>query len=213
MRRLFYTLMMTSLAAGYSHAGFFDELVDTAKDAVEETTKDTTRQMVAESTEKMLRNMLIGYSSERTQSDTQVAEDYEKEYGDLPVNTRVSSYRTEIQPGTSVSPGTEVKVRSWIKVIRGRSGDRPAIEERLTIWDNEDNSIALKSMTKDAGKQAGAFRGKFTFVLPEGLPQGVYPVSTDLMLNGEQVGHERHGLQLVIRVKRQGDALLLALGN
>lgn len=211
MRQLIPVLTLSTLVAASSHAGFFDELVKTAKDAAEKTAKDTAKEMVVESTEQMIRGMFVGYTTEQTQSDAEVAEQYEKKHGDLPANARVASYRTEIQPGDSVNPGTEVKVRSWIEVTPGRSGNRPVIEERLTIWDNEDNSVALKSMTKEAGERAGAFRGEFTFTLPEGLPQGVYPVSTDLMLNGERVGDQKHGLQLVLRVMPSGDHLLLAL--
>lgn len=211
MRQLILTLALTALAAGHSQAGFFDELVKSAKDAAKDTAKDTAREIAAETTAQMIRGMIVGYTTEQTQSDTEVAEQYKKEYGDLPANARVSSYRTEIQPGASVSPGTEVKVRSWIEVTPGRSGNRPVLEERLTIWDNEDNSIALKSMTKAAGERAGAFRGEFTFTLPEGLPQGVYPVSTDLMLNGDRVRDQKHRLQLVLHVMPTGDTFLLAL--
>ncbi|GAB3322784.1 hypothetical protein [Haliea atlantica] len=207
MQRWIGVLALAGLAASQSQAGFFDELVN----AVEQTAKDTAKQVVVQTTSQMVRDMIIGYTIEQVRSDDEVAEDYRREHGDLPVNTRVSSYRTEIQPGTSVSPGTEVKVRSWIEVVPGRSGDKPVIEERLTIWDNEDNSVALKSMTKAAGKRGGAFSGEFTFALPEGLPQGVYPVSTDLMLNGEQVGDQKHGLQLVLQVNSLGEAQLLAL--
>lgn len=213
MRLLLSILALSALAASHSQAGFLDELVKTARDAAEDTAKDTARELVAETTEQMIRGMLIGYTTEQTQSDAEVAKAYEREHGDLPVNARVESYRSEIQPGASVSPGTEVRVRSWIEVLPGRSGNRPVIEERLTIWDNEDNSVALKSMTKAAGERAGAFRGEFTFTLPEGLPQGVYPVSTDLMLNGEQVGDQKHGLQLVMRVTPEGDASLLAMAD
>lgn len=211
MRQLISILTLAAVAASPTQAGFLDDLLKTAKDAAEKTAKDTARHLAAETTAQMIRGMFVGYTSEQTQSDSEVAREYEKDHGDLPANAQVSAYRTEIQPGASVSPGTEVKVRSWIEVTPGRSGDRPVIEERLTIWDNEDNSVALKSMTKPAGERAGAFRGEFTFTLPEGLPQGVYPVSTNLMLNGEQVGDEKHGLQLVLHVSPSRDMTLLAL--
>ena len=207
MRQLTLLVAFSALAAGSAHASFFDELVN----AVERTAKDTARQVVVQTTTQLVRDMIIGYTIRQVRTDDEVAEDYEREHGDLPENARVASYRTEIQPGNAVSPGTEVRVRSWIEVVPGRSGDRPSIEERLTIWDNEDNSVALKSMTKAAGQRGGAFSGEFTFALPEGLPQGVYPVSTDLMLNGERVGDQKHGLQLVLRVGPEGQVQLLAL--
>ncbi len=187
------SLLCGLLAAAGAQANFFDRL----KDAVEDTAKRTVEQVVVDTTADMIRGMIIGYTTVQTRSDEEVAEEYSRKNGSLPENTTVSAYRTEVRPGAAVSPGTEVHVKSYIEVVRGRSGQRAVIEERLTIWDNEDNTIALKSMTKEAGEQAGAFTGEFTFTLPEGLPQGVYPVSSDLMLNGELVGDRRHELQLV----------------
>ena len=99
------------------------------------------------------------------------------------MHTTVASYRTEILPAGAVSPGAQVKVRSYIEVVQGRSGNEVSLEERLTIWDNEDNSVALTSMTKGAAREGGGFAGEFSFTLPEGLPQGVYPVTTDLRID------------------------------
>ncbi|TXS90731.1 hypothetical protein FV139_17270 [Parahaliea maris] len=176
-----------------AHAGFFDQL----KDAVEDTAKRTAEALAVEATQDIIRGMIIGYSSEQTRTSEEVSKDYEKQQGSRPVNTTVAAYRTEILPGAAVSPGTKVRVKSYIEVVEGSSGKSVTLEERLTIWDNEDNTVALKSMTKEAGEKGGGFTGEFSFTLPEGLPQGVYPVSSDLMLNGELVGDERHTLQLV----------------
>lgn len=185
------------LVAGASHADFFDRL----KDAVESTAKDTAEAIVVESAEDMtaelIRGMIIGYTSTRTRTNKEVTEEYEKKTGQLPANTTVASYRSEVLPGAAVSPGTRVRIKSYIEVVQGRNNRSAELEERLTIWDNEDNTVALKSMTKDAGEQGGGYTSEFTFTLPEGLPQGVYPVSSDLMLNGELVGDQRHKLQLV----------------
>lgn len=178
---------------GSAQAGFLDQL----KDAVEDTAKRTAEALAVEATQDIIRGMIIGYSSEQTRTSEEVTRDYEKEKGSRPVNTTISAYRTEILPGAAVSPGTQVRVKSYIEVVEGSSGKAVTLEERLTIWDNEDNTIALKSMTKEAGEKGGGFTGEFSFTLPEGLPQGVYPVSSDLMLNGELVGDERHSLQLV----------------
>lgn len=200
------------LAASASHAGF----LDTLKDAVESTAKNTAESIVVdktrEATADLIRGMIIGYTSKQTKSNDEVTEEYTKDKGSLPVNPTVASYRSEVEPGVAVSPGTEVWVKSYIEVVQGSGNQRVTLQERLTIWDNEDNTIALKSMTKNAGKKGGGFTSEFSFTLPEGLPQGVYPVSSDLMLNGELVDDQRHSLQLVIwyDTDRQPRALLAA---
>ncbi|WP_116368337.1 hypothetical protein [Parahaliea mediterranea] len=190
------SLCCAVLCAGYvssASADFFSRL----KDVVEDTAKRTTEAIIVQKTQEIIRDMIIGYTSVQTKTPEEVNRDYEKETGSRPVNTTVSAYRTQILPGDAVSPGTKVRVKSYIEVVEGSSGKPVVLEERLTIWDNEDNTIALKAMTKEAGERGGGFTGEFSFTLPEGLPQGVYPVSSDLMLNGELVGDKRHSLQLV----------------
>lgn len=182
------------LTASASQAGFLDDL----KEAVEDTAKRTAEAVVIQQTEKLVRDMIIGYTSEQTRTNDEVSEEYSKKNGSLPANTTVTSYRSEVLPGSAVSPGTEVRVKSYIEVVRGQNENDAVLEEKLTIWDNEDNTIALKSMTKEAGEEGGGYTSEFSFTLPEGLPQGVYPVSSDLTLNGELVGDKRHALQLVL---------------
>ena len=202
-------LLAALLTASASHASFFDDL----KKAVEETAKRTAEVIVVQKTEELIRGMIIGYTSEQTKTNEQVSEEYSKENGSLPMHTTVASYRTEILPAGAVSPGAQVKVRSYIEVVQGRSGNEVSLEERLTIWDNEDNSVALTSMTKGAAREGGGFAGEFSFTLPEGLPQGVYPVTTDLMMDGDLVGNQRHPLQLVIHSPYRGESIeLLATG-
>ena len=115
-------------------------------------------------------------------------------------------------PGSAVSPGTKVRIKSRIEVIPGRNGKRAQIEEQLTIYDNEDNTLVLKSMTKEAQRSAkgGQFEGEFAFSLPEGLPQGVYPIRLTLLLNGDIAGDSDHDLQLVMRVDSLGNGQLFA---
>lgn len=214
MKSVTRVAVATGLALGLanaSQASFFKELVD----SVQRTAEDTVKQVAVQTTRDMLRGMIIGYTTTQVKSDREVSDEFEKETGSLPVNPRVSAYRSEVLPGTSVRPGTEVRVKSHIEVVPGTSGARVNIEEKMTIWDNDDNSVALNSMTKAPGSSTangGAFTSEFTFKLPEGLPQGVYPVSTHLLLNGEQVGDQKHGLQLVLQVD-PGGATRLALAG
>lgn len=201
-------LIFSFLLAAASRADFFNDL----RKAVEKTAKDTVEDVVISTTQEMVRDMIIGYTSQQTRSDKEVSDEYVKENGSLPRYTVARSYRSELLPGPAVSPGTRVTVRSYIEIIPGNTGHSTRIEEKLTIWDNEDNTIALKSMTKEAGKNSGgAFQSEFSFTLPEGLPQGVYPVTTDLMLDGEISGDQKHQLQLVMW--RDGTARLQQIAS
>jgi len=190
------------------NASFFDDL----KKAVEKSAKDTATDMAADMAADLIRDMFIGYSTEQTKTDKQVSKEYKKENGSLPLNTTASVYKTQMLPGSAVSPGTKVRIKSHIEVIPGRNGKRAQIEEQLTIYDNEDNSLVLKSMTKEAQRSAkgGQFEGEFTFSLPEGLPQGVYPISLTLLLNGDIARDSDHDLQLVMTVDELGNGQLYA---
>lgn len=61
---------------------------------------------------KMIRGMFVGYTSEQTQSDSEVAREYEKDHGDLPANAQLVLYvspsrdMTFLALNTDTSPAT-----------------------------------------------------------------------------------------------------------
>ena len=87
------------------------------------------------------------------------------------------------------------------------------IEEQIVIFDNEDTTKELKSLTKVVNgetKRAGRYANEFSFTLPEGLPQGVYPIKTTLLLNGKTAKASSNDIQLVLHVDNLGQMQLLA---
>lgn len=194
MQKIALLLAVLLSLSGTARADWFKDL----RKAVEDSVTDTAEDIAIATAEQLIADMIIKYTTKRTRTQKQVSKEYKEAKGELPRETTATAYRTDILPGSLVSPGEAVRIRSYIEIIPGNTGQKASIEERLTIWDNEDNSVALKSMTKQAGKDAGGvFRGEFSFTLPEGLPQGLYPITMELLLNGDISGDHKLQLQLV----------------
>lgn len=162
----------------------------------------------------LITKMIIKHRSKKLEDEKQVAEDYKKEHKQLPDEAFASEYITSTLPGTVVEPGKEIIIKSDIVVVPGTKQKTALIEERLAIYDNEDNTKELKSLTKAVNKKtkkAGRYENEFTFTLPEGVPQGVYPIKTELLLNGKVVDTSDTGIQLVLEVNHQGKMLIAML--
>lgn len=151
----------------------------------------------------LITKMIINQRSKRVEDEKKVADDYKKTHKQLPEQAYAAEYVTNALPGTLVQPGKEVIIKSDILVVPGAKQKSTLIEERLAIYDNEDNTKELKSLTKAVNKKtkkAGRYENEFAFTLPEGVPQGVYPIKTELLLDGKVVDSSETGLQLVLHV-------------
>src|SRR5690606_23843606 len=107
-----------------------------------------------------------------------------------------------------------VLIQSDIVVVPGAQRKTAFIEERIVIFDNEDNTKELKNFAKPVNektKTGGRYKNEFSFTLPEGLPQGVYPIKTELLLNGKTVNAADNDIQLVLNVDSLGSAQLVAM--
>lgn len=155
----------------------------------------------------VITKMVIKHRSKKLEDEKQVADKYKKEHEQLPEQAYAAEYVTNTLPGDVVQPGKEIIIKSEILVVPGTKQKSTLIEERLAIYDNEDNTKELNSLTKAVNKKtkrAGRYENEFSFTLPEGIPQGVYPIKTELLLNGEVVDYSESGLQLVLQVQDQG---------
>lgn len=164
----------------------------------------------------VITKMIIKHRSKKLEDEKQVADEYKKEHKQLPEQAYASQYVTNALPGTVVQPGKEIIIKSDIVVVPGARQKSTLIEESLAIYDNEDNTKELKSLTKAVNKKtkkAGRYENEFAFTLPEGIPQGVYPIKTELLLDGKVVDTSETGLQLVLHVQEQGKLMLAYLSN
>ena len=162
--KLRHLFLLGALVAAPVQANFLEDLAKT----IEKTAKKTVNDVAADVTEDLIRSMTVDYRVEQTRTGDDVLVDYREETGTRPLQTIVSSYQCWMTPNGSARPGQEVRIQSVVQVIRGSRGGRVRIEERLSIWDNEDPDSMLTEMTKPLGRGAsdgGELRGELRALL------------------------------------------------
>ena len=161
----------------------------------------------------IITDMVIHYHSQQTSSEEQIKKEYMLTHKTLPKEPQVVKYTSSIKPGQIVKAGKEVLVDSKLVVIPGTKTKTTNIQEQITIYDNEKHDKSLVSLTKPVNKKtrkSGAFKDEFKFTLPVGLPQGVYPIKTLVLLNGKAAKPVNNKMQLVLNVDQDHQYQIVA---
>jgi len=162
---------------------------------------------------KLLYDMYIEHKTEQKENDNQVVKKYKSQHSSLPAKARLVSYQSSIKPGEVVNPGKPISIVSSLEVVRGVDTEQVEIKEKIIIFDNEDNSKELKSLVKTVNKdtnKCGSFENEFTFTLPQGMPQGVYPIKTAVIINGVESTPVDSRMQLVYITDGESETYRLA---
>ena len=160
---------------------------------------------------KLIYDMVIEHQSKQVNDENDVVNKYKKSHKSLPDEAVLVSYESNIMPGGVIKAGDNISIVSSLEVVRGAASPAVKIEEMITIYDNEDNAKELKSLTKVINEKtnaSGAFENEFTFKLPKGMPQGIYPVKTTVLLDGKALAPVSAEMQLVQNVEAASDYLL-----
>ncbi|MCH1492141.1 MAG: hypothetical protein L7T24_06255 [Luminiphilus sp.] len=190
------TLFLACVLSSIASAGIFDVVKDIAIDVAGDVAAD------------YISDLIINYDTDQTGDEKMVAEKYKQRHGALPQSPLVSSYKTEVLPGSRVSRGSQVTFSSTVELVPGQNKQAVNVLETLTIWDNEDNSIELKSTTKSltgGTTTGGIFNGQFTMTFPADLPKGTYPVTTAITIDGQQVRSDKTYLDIAAVITSFGD--------
>lgn len=164
---------------------------------------------------KIIYDMVIDYKSKKVEDEGKVIETYKSKFKNLPDTAQVVSYESNLRPGQVVKPGEPVLLVSRVEVVPGKDGAPVLVQEKISIHDNEDPEKVIKSLVKtvnESTKQGGAYENEFSFTLPVGMPQGVYPVRTAVLLNEKETTQEKNEMQVVLQVTQDG-RYLIALSN
>lgn len=141
----------------------------------------------------------FNYQTAQTKTSQQVQDDYKTQNsGQLPEQLVVTRYETKIAPSAQVRPGTKTTLNSYIEVVNSATGTIPTIEEEVALFDPDGKQVTKTRKIVNQNGDAGAFNSSFSFTLPEGVKQGVYPVKTAVLLNGQQASTGQAALQVVM---------------
>lgn len=138
------------------------------------------------------------YSSQQTKSAEQVRDEYQAKNVQLPDQPTLADYAPRVAPGTTVPRGSKVSFQSDIEIAPGRSGSAVEAKERLILFDEKGQHLTTKErVVNDQTRKAGRYTSEFQITFPEGIPQGVYPVKRQVLLNNQVVKEVSADLQLI----------------
>ncbi|MGX5173333.1 hypothetical protein ACUR5C_04800 [Aliikangiella sp. IMCC44653] len=162
---------------------------------------------------KLLYDMYVDYKTEQVTNQDKVIEDYKKIHQQLPPEPALVTYESSLKPGEVVKAGSPISIISRLEVVPGTQRKSVEIQEKIVIYDNEDHAKELKSLTKPVNaetKTCGAFKNQFTFKLPKGMPQGIYPIKTYVIIDGKEFEPKQNQMQLVIHQQPNSENRYLA---
>ena len=139
------------------------------------------------------------YYTKQTKTSEQVTSEYKaKNKGTLPASATVTRFNAQVAPTSKVQAGNAITVASNIEVVPGTSNPRPAVEQEIALYgpDGAQAGKARKPASESAG--GGAFETSFKFSLPQGVPQGVYPVKSQVYVDGKPAAGADTRFQVVV---------------
>lgn len=140
------------------------------------------------------------YYTKQTKTAQQVTNEYKaKNKGTLPASATVTKFNAQVAPTATVQAGKTVTVASNIEVVPGTSNPHPSVEQEIALY-SPDGAQAGKARkpASQSGGGGGAFETQFKFSLPQGVPQGVYPVKSQLYVDGKPVAGTDTRFQVVV---------------
>ena len=162
---------------------------------------------------KVIYDMVIEHQTQQVTNEKVVIDNYKKLHKTLPDEPTLVAYQSSIQPGEIVNAGEDVVIVSQLEVVRSASSQTVDIQEKIIIYDNDDNRKEIKSLTKTINqetKRSGAFANEFKFKLPKGMPQGVYPIKTQVIIDGKASQPVENKMQLVFFKSHSDEQLIVA---
>ena len=128
---------------------------------------------------------VVEIASRQTKTAAEVDNQYKvSNRNRLPPNAKIDSYTTTATPTGVAKAGDVIKVQSVIRAVSGATEPVQEVKEVLVAYapSGEEFKRGEKKVNESAG--SGEYDNSFSLKLPQGAPQGIYKLKTQVFLNG-----------------------------
>jgi hypothetical protein len=129
---------------------------------------------------------VVEYASRQTKSSAEVDKQYRaSNRNQLPPMARIDTYSTQVSPNGVAKAGDAIKVQSTIRAISGVNEPVQDVKEVLIAYAPTGEEFKRGEKKVNDASGSGEYDNSFTLRLPQGAPQGVYRLKTQVFLNGK----------------------------
>lgn len=147
---------------------------------------------------------IIEVATRQTKTASEVDRNYKANNRNrLPPNAKIDSYTTVITPNGAVKAGDAIKVESTVRAVSGTAEPVQEIKEVLIAYAPSGDEFKRGEKTLNTVPGSGEYDNSFTLKLPQGSPQGVYKLKTQVYLNGKPGAVKESSLKLALDVEHR----------
>lgn len=140
---------------------------------------------------------VVEIASYQTKSAAEVDRQYKvANRNQLPPYAKVDAYTTVITPTGAVKAGEPIKVQSTIRAVSGTQEPVQDVKEMLVAYSPNGDEFKRGEKKVNETGGSGEYTNSFTLTLPQGAPQGVYKLQTQVFVNGKPVSKKDASVQL-----------------
>jgi hypothetical protein len=140
---------------------------------------------------------IIEIASRQTKSANEVDRQYKAtNRNQLPPSAKVDSYMSVVTPNGVAKAGDPIRTQSTIRVVSGTQEPIQEVKEVFVAFapDGSEFKRGEKKVNDYGG--SGEYENSFTLKLPQGAPQGIYRLTTQVFVNGRASGLKETSMQV-----------------
>lgn len=142
---------------------------------------------------------VIEIASRQTKSSAQVDQQYRaSNRNQLPQNARIDTYSMQVSPKGVAKAGDAIKIQSTIRAVSGVNEPVQDVKEVLIAYAPTGEEFKRGEKKVNDASGSGEYDNSFTLRLPQGAPQGVYRLKTQVFLNGKPSLVKESSLQVAM---------------